>query len=105
MQNDTLTHHFIDDQVAIDQEGIEPWDLAMDAFRRTGQFPPHRLIVDADGKTMTLYMRGSKLADNYEQMARLIILMERLPLRLKRDTFTIGNITFEDNLIITYAGR
>lgn len=99
----TLTHHFIDDAPIPEIDGIEPWDQAMDVFRKNCQFPPHCFMVSEDGKTMTFHMRGSKLGDNYEHMARLLILMHRLPLTVKRDRWAIEKIVFEDNLIITYS--
>ncbi len=101
----TLTHHFIDDQVVPDIDGIEPWDLAVDRFRLNCHFPPHLFSISEDGKTMTFRMRGSRLGDNYERMARLIVLMHALPLEVTRDRFAVNDVVFEDNLLITYAAR
>ena len=101
----TLTHHFIDDRAIPDVDGIEPWDLAMDTMRKYSAFPPSKVRVSDDGRTMTLKMTGSRLAEEYVRMARVVITALELPLEIKRDRFTIGDVVFEDNLLIIYSDR
>ena len=103
MNHEIFTHHCIDDQ--LDIPGLEPWDEAMNTFRLQCPFLPLDVLVSDDGRTMTMRMRGMQLVDNYLRTARLIILMNRLPLTVNRDRWEMEGVVFEDNLVFTYDGK
>ncbi len=98
----TFTHHFVDAFPELDEL---PQDQAMDAFRKLFPVLTTKLFVSKDGRTMSYRLRGTKLMHNYVQMARLIVIMHRLPLEVSNDRFAIGDVVFEDTLVITYTGR
>lgn len=103
--NETLTHHFVDDQALPDLDGVGPWDLAMDDFRRHFQVLCMKVYTDRDGRRMTYRMGGWKNVDQYLQMARMVILAHNLPLEVIRHRWAVGEVVFEDSLIITYRPR
>lgn len=82
---------------------VRPWDVAMDHFRRFFPVPCLDVHVDSTGKTMKYRMRGLKNVANYLRRAEVLIAVSGLPLSVKRHTWAIGEVVFEDNLIITYA--
>jgi hypothetical protein len=94
MQHEVLTHHCIDD--------LPAWDQAMDQFRQLFPMPSYNVYVFPDGKKMRYRLRGAQNVELYLRMARLTILMHKLPLAAERDTFAIGGVVFEDHLYIIY---
>lgn len=84
---------------------LQVHDQAMDKFRLYFPLPATSAYVDPDGKRMHYRLRGSALMENYLAMARLTIQMHKLPLRASRDGFSIGEVVFEDNLVITYDAQ
>jgi hypothetical protein len=98
----TLTHHFIDDQAAPDIDGIEPWDQAMDTIRRHSLFPSQRLFVSEDRRQMTIDLKDLRHAGSYEYIATQVQQSRRLPVEVKRETVREQGVVIFDTLIITY---
>jgi hypothetical protein len=78
----------------------QPQDLALEAFRRL--FFLNNPFVSEDGMTMTYKCRNSPRIEEYMVSARVIILMQDLPLRVERDRFAMGDLVFEDNIVIRF---
>jgi len=97
----TATHHFVDDLALVDGF-CRPWDLAMDSIRFNGNLPVNHFTLLRDGRVMVFDMTGSKMSDSYERMISLLIRSQQLPLRIRRDSFSIGKVVFNDKLVITY---
>jgi len=95
-----FTHHCIDQFPELDELPVQ--DQAMDKFRLYFPLPALSAIVSHDGNQMHYRFAGTKLMENYLRTARLVIGMHQLPLMVSRDTFKIGEVIFEDNLVITY---
>lgn len=102
-RHDALTQHYLEDLPEIGD--LAPQDQAMDGFRRNFPLVIRNVDVSKDGRTMTYRLRGTKLMENYISMARTVIILQRLPLEVKRDQFAIGSVVFEDNMVITYTGK
>lgn len=101
--NTTYAPHIIDKLALPAIHGLKPWDVAMDAFRMHYPVPSLEVHVEPNGRTMKYRMRGFKNVEHYLQMAWLTIAMHNLPLLATRYKWKIGEVVFEDNLILTYA--
>jgi len=100
---DFFNHHSVDQFPQLDE--LPAWDQALDSFRMLFPLYPTAAHVAEDGKSMQYRLRGTKLMDNYLKMARLVIRTHQLPLEASNDGFAIGDVVFEDNLVITYVGK
>lgn len=102
MKEQTLTHHFIDDQALPDLDGIEPWDQAMDTIRRHSLFPSQRMFISDDRRQMTIDLKDLRHAGSYEYIASAVQKSHHLPLEIKRDTNRQNGVIIFDTLVITY---
>jgi hypothetical protein len=101
---ETVTHHFVDDLAVLDGF-CEPWQLAIDLIRFHGHLPVEKFRIAPGGRSMTLDMTGSRLADNYVNVIRQLIILRQLPVETKRQRYSLKGAIFQDKLIITYTGR
>jgi hypothetical protein len=104
MNNDILhpafTTHGIEEFPEISD--LPPQDQAMDSFRSNFSLVVRQIDISKDGRVMTYKLRGTKLMENYLSMARTVIILQRLPLKVSRDKFEINGVVFEDNMVLTF---
>jgi len=82
---------------------LAPQDVAMQAFLTRFPVPLTRVRISDDGKKMIYRLRGSKMVEQYLQVARWTIVGFNLPLVAKRDRFLIGDLVLQDDIEISYS--